>query len=267
MQERYDEAITILEKVSRLNKTETPDRPALLKALISMKKLTPRPAADEENQKSSDGGRSSSFVAKWKPFFGSSAMTRITVLVPLVWFLQGFCYIGIPLNANNFVGSSFLYMVIASVGELPSPIIAPPMAQRFGRVNSLIFLMVSCSICSLLRLAVPEEMVWLHLVLVLLGMISISSAFLIGFCQVSELFPTCIRGQGISIGSFVGHISYVIAPYITDILAVMSPIVPNAIFGVCGLVAALLIYFLPETNNLRLCETVDDVKKRSKGDW
>ena len=42
--------------------------------------------------------------------------------------------------------------------------------------------------------------------------------------------------------------------------------ITSLIYGLCGIFAALLVCLLPETNNLPLCETIDDVLARERGE-
>ncbi|CAL4149446.1 unnamed protein product, partial [Meganyctiphanes norvegica] len=90
-------------------------------------------------------------------------------------------------------------------------------------------------------------------------------AFIVSFIYISDLFPTVTRVTGCNIGAFASHVGFFCATFITNVLVKWAWWLPNLIFGICGLLAALLVCLLPETRGLSLCETVQDVEDRAAG--
>ncbi|XP_076039787.1 organic cation transporter protein-like isoform X2 [Oratosquilla oratoria] len=273
MQNRHDDALEILENAARLNKADLPSRDILMSVLISMhEKQKIKTEGDLESSSTpktsgadaARGAMNKSFLETLRTFLGTPTMRRITLLTPLIWFMQGLVYLGIPLNVHNFSGSPFVYVALTATAELPPCLFGSPLTTRFGRIKVLVTLFVLSGSCSLLGLLVPEDMNWLRWVLMMLGMTCIGTTFLVSYIHVPEMFPTCVRGQGTALCAFIGHIGYVVAPFVTDVLSEINPIVPSVVFGSGGIVAGVLMPLLPETNHLPLCETAEDVEIRAK---
>merc|ERR1712179_733799 len=92
----------------------------------------------------------------------------------------------------------------------------------------------------------------------------ISVTYCLEFIWAPELFPTVIRARGSSLCSFCSHAGCFCASFITEVLARWVPWMPNLLFGVSGLIAGLLAKLLPETKDLPLCDTVQQVEERAR---
>ncbi|XP_076059367.1 organic cation transporter protein-like [Oratosquilla oratoria] len=258
---RHEEAVVLLRRAARLNSATLPPEVHVIKALEAMTKNAGVAEVDVETSQTKVDGLSC--MKTFKIFLGSPKMRRISILTPTVWFLHCLFYIGIPLNAHNYGGSPFVYVALTGLADLASPVLALVLGNRWGRVKFLISLSVLSGGSSLFCLALKGhvELVWLFMIL---AMSLIATAYLINYTYIAELNPTCVRGKGMALCAFVGHSSYILAPYITEVLGTIHNLIPNIVFGMCGLTAGCILPFLPETKDLPLCETVEDVEERSK---
>jgi hypothetical protein len=88
--------------------------------------------------------------------------------------------------------------------------------------------------------------------------ISSLGAFNILYIFTSELYPTVIRNSAVGMCSMVARIGAGASGYIAILSDVTLPVVPMAIFCMFSLFAGVLIYFLPETKDLPLPDTMLD---------
>lgn len=80
-----------------------------------------------------------------------------------------------------------------------------------------------------------------------------------------ELFPTVIRNTAMGMCSMFARVGAILASYISmwlvDQFGKVAMIVP---FASLGLVAAVLVLSLPETNGKELAETIDELEGTAK---
>jgi len=92
----------------------------------------------------------------------------------------------------------------------------------------------------------------------LAGKACIQGAFNILYIFTSELYPTVIRNTAVGTCSMVARIGAGASGYIAILSEVTLPTVPMAIFCIFSLFAGVLIYFLPETRDCPLPDTMWD---------
>ncbi|XP_076049375.1 solute carrier family 22 member 20-like [Oratosquilla oratoria] len=264
--DRREEAVRVLQKAARLHKAEIPS-PGAIKAL-----------ADEmfqatKKRKLSPNTPSVNWMVDLKQgilqFVRTPAMRTITLLMPIVWFMQNLSYTGILLNANNFSSENpFVYVAMNSAIEILAILLFTPLTFRFGRriVTTLGFLLAG--LCLLAVVFIPEgdfsrfklyqlqspqlEVYSIHChnstahrtrYLQICGFFSgylllwdsqlppvssrrnhkrssLSSHFdqQVNLVYISELFPTTLRGRGVSLCTLVGDLGMLVAPFIVKFL-------------------------------------------------
>ncbi|XP_076062307.1 organic cation transporter protein-like [Oratosquilla oratoria] len=248
---RTSEALEILGRAARRNRADIPSEENLKKILETM-----REESDDNSQTSPD---SASFLLT---VMSSPKLIVISIVAPTMWFLQGIVWLGIPLNANNVSSSPFVYVILTGVMEMSSSFLGALLTAKCGRVPVLMAVFFGSGTFSLLALTVPPHLFWLKISLVMLAMLMVACAYLINYTYAPELYPTCIRGRGAAMCACIGHSSYIIVPYITRILGSVNNILPTLIFGLCGVLASILLLLLPETHDTALCETAKQIEDR-----
>ncbi|XP_047474170.1 solute carrier family 22 member 20-like [Penaeus chinensis] len=194
------------------------------------------------------------------------ALRRIIVATTGIWYLQGLLYLGIILNANNFTSNDpYIYVAMSGTMDLMAILLATPLNMRMGRRFIVGGAMLMAGVLLLVDLAVPEEFSWIRWVLVMTSLLLIAAAFQVNFMYVPELYPTVIRSRGFALASLAGSFGFLTAPFITDVLAQKTWWAVGATFGSAGILGSFLVPLLPETNNLPLPDTVEDVERRRKG--
>ena len=79
------------------------------------------------------------------------------------------------------------------------------------------------------------------------------------------MYATPNRNTGLSVCSVFARVGGMTAPYVGELQDV-DPFLPIAVFGGCGLNAAILSTFLPETKGTQLPNTIEESETFAKGD-
>ncbi|XP_042238203.1 solute carrier family 22 member 1-like [Homarus americanus] len=256
-QGHFEKAANVLKHAATLNHTTIPSSSELSSL---MENIYMEHRELEESEEGEDGVTNQSSLSI---FFRTPAMRVISLVTPIMWFLMGVIYLGIPLNVNNFGSNPFIYLCLTGLMELAPTIVGGIFSDRFSRVPTMSAGFITAGVSSAAVIFVPQDLWWLRWVLVMVAMEMISTCFMVSFVWASELYPTVVRSRGCCSCSLAAHLGYFVTPFITEILAHLVWWLPNCIFGVCGVVAGLLVHLLPETRGLNLCETVQDVDGRA----
>merc|ERR1712228_704712 len=121
----------------------------------------------------------------------------------------------------------------------------------------MIFGGVSMMIIPLLESSMPM----LTATLAAIGKLGISSSFSVIYIHSNELFPTTIRNSGMGLVAVAARIGGILAPYIVC----LKDVIPNLhfiIFGLMGLTSGLCTLYLPDTKDVPLPGTIQDLKSR-----
>lgn len=145
---------------------------------------------------------------------------------------------------------------------MPSFILGRWLGDRIGRrlTNALsFFLMTAGSLLLLSFVRYPEYEDFTLFVFIFIKMASSITWFAVNL-QAMEIYPTCLRQSGISVGSIAGNAVGIFGPYIVYLgteYDVRYPYLILSIVGFFGLVSALM---LPETLHAKLPNTLEEAK-------
>lgn len=200
---------------------------------------------------------------KCRSYFRYPGLRRILCVTPFIWYLQTLLYLGILLNANNFTSNNpFVYVALSGVMDFIAISLTTPIAVRVGRRCLSMALYLISGTLLFLDIAIPAEMKRLKWVLVMTAFLLCAASYQVQFIYTPELFPTVIRSRGFGFVNGTGSLGLLTAPLITDLLVQEVWWSVNVVCGLAGLIASLLVSLLPETRNLPLPETLQDVEKR-----
>lgn len=193
----------------------------------------------------------------------SPNMRKLSVLSGITWFGVAFTYYGISLNITGFGLDLYLTQFIYGAIELPAKLLAYVCLDKLGRRYSQAGLLVTTGACIGITILIPKDL-WLpRTVIAVLGKGFSEAAFTCLFLYTTEIFPTMLRQNGLGYSSFVGRIGVSLAPLVVLLDEVWLPL-PQVLFCTAAIVAGLLALLLPETRNVRLPETIEDIEKTRK---
>lgn len=188
-----------------------------------------------------------------------------TMIISFMFFVASFVYYGLSLNSSSVGGDNNLFITFTLYGamEIPAIIFAMLSLSCLGRrlPTLLEFLMagISCLVASL----VQDDST--RIALAVFGKLCITACFHGLFVYCSELFATANRNTGVSICSVFARVAGMTAPFVAE-LKVIHSFLPIAVFGSCGILAAILTTFLPETKGANLPDSIQESEEFGKGD-
>ncbi|XP_063844711.1 solute carrier family 22 member 3-like [Scylla paramamosain] len=184
------------------------------------------------------------------------ALTGVSVL----WLFNCLMYFSVILNSSHFTRPD-LYVGLVGVTEMMAMLLVMPVTQRIGRRLVLGCGHFICGVLFVANLFLPEDRMWLQWLMAMTTVFIMSACYQTMYLYVNEIFPTTIRSRGIGIANSVGTVGSTLAPLVID------PLVQTVWWGaamvmmISGISVAVIMCLLPETNNVALPDTLQDLKE------
>ncbi|XP_053606652.1 beta-alanine transporter [Plodia interpunctella] len=245
---RFEEAEVILKRMARINGKSLP---ANYMVHLRRKYESDKLKKDLENEKSRKYGI--------MDLFRTPNLRQKTIIITFIWFTNTSVYVGLSYYAPVLGGNEILNFFLAGLVELPTYLFLWPSMERLGRRWTLCMSMVVGGVACLTTFLVQHESN-VTLALYCVGKMGISSSFVVLPLMASELYPTVVRGLGMSLSSVLGMLGPIFIPLVNYMGSNIS-VLPLLIMGgllVAGGIASLL---LPETLNQHLPQTLEDGEK------
>ncbi|XP_074486060.1 solute carrier family 22 member 7-like [Sebastes fasciatus] len=186
-------------------------------------------------------------------------MRRLALFTGTLWFGVACTYYGICMNISGFGVNIYLTQFIYAVIELPGKAIIFFTLNKIGRRWSQAGMLFLTGLCLFCNMFVPQDMGPFRAAVGALGKMFAMASFTIVNLYTAELYPTVMRQNGLGYCSFISRIGVSISPLIMLLEEVWGHL-PSTIFSVVAVAAGLSACFLPETHNIRLPETIEDVE-------
>ncbi|XP_055270939.1 solute carrier family 22 member 10-like [Moschus berezovskii] len=175
---------------------------------------------------------------------------RFSVTVPLY---------GILMNLQHFGNNIFLFQVIFGALTTLARCLALVVLNYKGRRPTQMLFLFLVGISILVNTFVPQEMQTLRVTLASVG-ISCAAAAVTSYCvHCDELMPTLLKAKALGLDAITSRFGSALAPLLIT-LEVYLPTLPWIIYGVFPIIAGLVVPFQPETRNMPLSDTIQDVE-------
>ncbi|XP_038051000.1 organic cation transporter protein-like [Patiria miniata] len=245
---RQDEALQILNKMARWNRTAPPTGGFVLSQ------------EDEQGvvlDKDRDGETSE--VAASQPtepeekksctYFDVLKSRRLllnTIVIYFCWFVSMMTYYGASLNSSHLAGNKYANFFFLGLAEIPAFFIIHFAMTWWGRRPSMGLFFLISGLASIVTAFLPKQtdagadLTVAIVVMAILAKLCITCAFSINLIFCSEIFPTPVRSIGFGIGAVIANIGTVIAPFVLY-LGDFASFLPLTIFGGLSLAASVLV--------------------------
>ncbi|XP_069036300.1 solute carrier family 22 member 6 [Lepisosteus oculatus] len=189
------------------------------------------------------------------------SLRRISVCLTAVWFSTSFAYYGLAMDLQKFGVSIYLIQVIFGAIDFPAKLITTLSMGYLGRrVTQAACLLLSAATI-FANIFVPTDMQAVRTTLAVLGKGLTSSSFTCVYLYTGELYPTVIRQTGLGFGSTMARVGSMAAPAVL-MLDEYLPALPGLVYGGAALLAGVFAFFLPETLDAPLPDTIEDVEQK-----
>ncbi|KAM9728945.1 LOW QUALITY PROTEIN: solute carrier family 22 member 6 [Menidia menidia] len=188
-------------------------------------------------------------------------MRRISVCLIVVWFSTSFAYYGLAMDLQKFGVSIYLMQIIFGVVDFPAKMLALGTLSFFGRRVSQVCCLFLSALIIFANILVPADMQTLRTTLACLGKAFTSASFTTVYLYTGELYPTVLRQTGMGLVSTMARVGSMAAPAVL-ILDEVLPALPSLVYGGAAVLASGFACFLPETLDVPLPDTVQDVEDK-----
>ncbi|XP_057583437.1 solute carrier family 22 member 10-like [Hippopotamus amphibius kiboko] len=172
-------------------------------------------------------------------------------------------FFGIFMNLQHFGSNIFLFQVIFGGLTASARCLALLVLNYMGRRPTQMLFMFLVGLSILANTFVPQEIQPLLVTLASVGISCVAAAITSYSVHCNELIPTLLRGKALGLDVVASRCGSALAPLLMT-LVVYLPTLPWIIYGVCPIVAGLVVPFQPETRNLPLPDSIQDVENNKK---
>ncbi|KAM9221886.1 solute carrier family 22 member 10-like [Dugong dugon] len=193
--------------------------------------------------------------------FRTPNLRKRMCILCIMRFSASLSFYGLALNLQHLGNNISLFQILFGAVTLPVKCIALLALNRMGRRISQILFMFLSGLFILATIFVAQEMQMLRVALAALGICTVSATTTGIAVYRNELTPTVLRGTALGTILVANRIGGTLAPLMTT-LTVYMPLLPWFIYGVSPIFAGFFVFFLPETRDLPLPDTIQDVENK-----
>ncbi|XP_058091583.1 organic cation/carnitine transporter 4-like [Magnolia sinica] len=237
-----DKAMNVMQDIAKCNGKRLPDGVSLT-------------LDDASSQKCDDPTTETAILGSSLIDVARLPLTRVRlILIVIINFLTSVVYYGLSLNVVNLGTNIYINVALNAVAEMPAFALTAWLLDIFGRkplaIGTMWFSGVFCIVGSLIK----NVGVWKHVRMIcsILGIFGMAGTYNLLFIYAAELFPTVVRNAALGCATQGAQMGAILAP----LVVVLGGGLPLAMFGVCGLAGGLLAFYLPETLNRPLYDTM-----------
>uniref|UniRef100_A0A2C9W6N2 Major facilitator superfamily (MFS) profile domain-containing protein n=1 Tax=Manihot esculenta TaxID=3983 RepID=A0A2C9W6N2_MANES len=193
-----------------------------------------------------------------------SPLTRIRLFLAVaINLLCSVVYYGISLNVVNLDTNLYLNVLLNAVAEMPAFTITALLLNKFGRRPLAIGTQWFSGLFCLMGSLMENTGIWkiMRMICGIFGIFGMAGTYNLLFIYTAELFPTVVRNAALGSATQSAQMGAILAP----LVVVLGGAFPFAVFAVCGIMGGLLAFYLPETLNRPLYDTMSGMEDGESG--
>ncbi|KAF5730598.1 hypothetical protein HS088_TW19G00190 [Tripterygium wilfordii] len=194
-----------------------------------------------------------------------SPTTRIRLLLAVaINFLCSVVYYGLSLNVVNLETNLYLNVLLNAVAEMPAFAITAVLLDKFGRKPLAIGTLWFSGVFCLIGMMIGSVGIWkvVRMFCGVMGIFGMAGTYNLLFIYTTELFPTVVRNAALGCATQAAQMGAILAPFVV----VLGGGLPFLVFALCGILGGVLAFYLPETLNRPLYDTMAGMED-GEGNW
>ena len=163
--------------------------------------------------------------------------------------VNGLCYFGLSLAADDLGGGLYLNFILSSLVEFPSILFTIVACDRLGRKATSVYPTIVAGVACIIVAFIPSSggIKYLRIFVGIFGKFCINAGFSAIYTWTVELHPTKIRANGMGLVQVFARIGAASSPWVAKGLKKVHHTVPFIAMGAITVAAGVLMFWLPET--------------------
>ncbi|WAR12739.1 OCTL-like protein [Mya arenaria] len=198
--------------------------------------------------------------------FRHKGIRNVSFIIWYTWMVDSLVYYGLYMISGDLYGDRYINFFLSALIEYPAAVFEYFALARIGRKWTCVICHSVAAVALIIATALTysadgnTNMLMAGTAFTLVGKMGITGAFSSSYVVTPELYPTNLRNTGLGVGSFMGKIGGMIAPFSRNASHRIKWL-PGAIYAVLCLVVIVLFAFVPETNGVELPQTLDELSE------
>ncbi|KAK4491979.1 hypothetical protein RD792_002764 [Penstemon davidsonii] len=250
---RFQDAMEVMHKIAKSNKKHLPNG-----VILAIDEEANDTSSDKETQLESKEIMTGSVVDVLR-----SPLTRVRLFLAVaINFFCSIVYYGLSLNVVNLGTNLYLNVFLNAVSEFPAFLLTALLLDKYGRKPLSIWTQWFSGVFCLVGGLMKGDGMWktMRMVCSILGIFGMAGTYNLLFIYTIELFPTVVRNAALGCAAQAAQMGAILAP----VIVVLGQQVPFLVFGVCGIAGGVLAFYLPETLNRPLYDTMAGIEEGEK---
>ncbi|XP_023954319.1 organic cation transporter protein [Bicyclus anynana] len=190
--------------------------------------------------------------------FRTPKIRTYVLLTACVWSCCAFTFFGINQYIGKLQGNIYLNVMLSAVCLIPGLFLVVLATLYLRRKVGVVTSFIVASGSLLVIIFIPKHVDTVQLVFAITGQLGAYTAFMQIYLFTSEIFPTIVRNSAMGFVSVFARFGSFTAPFVVNIGIEWVSV---TIFCILAFLAASLCYFLPETKDIVLLNTVEQTEK------
>ena len=205
--------------------------------------------------------RNSSWYTYWD-LLRNCHILKTVVRILIIWAFLPSLYYSISVQAMDLGGNMYEDYALSTLMDIPAFFFASFLNNHAGRKKTNMCASAASGLLIGSVALVPREFTHKHsisLALTSLARMAASVSFYAMYLWTSELFPTVVRGQGLSLSATIEKLGMVSIPFVTNVLRGVNYHLPFVFMCLSGGLVAATGLTLPETNKMPTREKFEEL--------